>query len=208
MRMLTCALAGSLLVLCASATASEMPAYPDLVAKAKTDGLSVNYTDLRMAYAASGTADLTGAIVDKEVEPMIESAEAGDCDKALVLSDKVLNAAFVNILAHMVRSECFDRKGELANSAREDTIVSGLRDSILGSGDGRTEKSAFVVVSLDEEQFVLSTLGLNQGSGTQAIVRDGGHSYDLIAAADEKGAKSTIFFQVDAITAVEGKANR
>ena len=194
----------ALLLFSAPALASEDPTYSEMVAEAQNDGLSVNYTALREAYALTTGADLEGLSLNKQVEPMIESAQAGDCDKALGISDQVLKSAFVNILAHMVRSECFDKKGELAKSAREDTIVSGLKDSIFGSGDGRSEKSAYVIVSLDEEEFVLSSLGLN--GGTQALLHDGGHSYDLIQAADEKGLKSSVYFQIDAIEAAEDRA--
>lgn len=187
-----------------SASAATGPTYSELVAKAERDGLSINYTDLRLAYAASDGADLWGNTVNKDIEPMIKSAQAGDCDKALGYSDKVIKSEFIDILAHMVRSECFDSKGELALSAREDTIVAGLRDSIFGSGDGKSEKSAFVVVTLDEEEFVLSSLGLHESQ--QALLKSDGHSYDAIDASDEKGAKSTVFFQIDVITAAEQKA--
>lgn len=202
-------IAGHALALCLylvapfSAVAAAPESYDNLVAKAEEDGLSVDYTALRAAYAASDRDDPLGFSVDQNIGLMMKAMAAGDCDKALESSEKVLKASFINILAHLVRSECLSKQGELARAAREDTIVSGLRDSIFLSGDGASAKTAYVVVTLDEERFVLSARGLDETQ--QALIQDDGHSYDLIEGKSKDGTTKSVFFQIDAITAAEAR---
>jgi hypothetical protein len=183
--------------------AAALTSYDALVAKAEEDGLSVDYTVLRAAYAVSNHDDPLGFSVEQNIGEMMKAMIAGDCDKALESSEKVLKVSFINILAHLVRSECLSKQGELARAAREDTIVTGLRDSIFLSGDGISPKSAFVVVTLDEERFILSTKGLEETQ--QALVQDDGHSYDLVEGKSKDGTTKTVYFQIDAITAAEAR---
>ncbi len=186
-----------------SSVAAPHESYDALVAKAETDGLSVDYTALRVAYAASDRNDPLGFSMDRNIGVMMNAMNGGDCDKALENSERVLKASFINILAHLVRSECLNKRGELARAAREDTIIGGLRDSIFLSGDGDTKKTAFVVVTLDEERFVLLTKGLKETQ--QALIQDEGHSYDRVEGTSKDGTTKSLYFQIDAITAAEAK---
>ena len=186
-----------------SPAAAAPESYDALVAKAKDDGLSVDYTELRVAYASSDRDDPLGLSIDENIGQMMKAMTADDCGRALESSERVLKSSFINLLAHLVRSECLSKEGELARAAREDTIISGLRDSIFLSGDGTSAKTAFVVVTLDEERFVLSAKGLEETQ--QALIQDDGHSYDLIEGESKDGAKAAVYFQIDAITAAEAR---
>jgi hypothetical protein len=191
------------LVLPTASVAAAPASYDALVAKAQADGLSIDYTALRAAYAASNRDDPLGFSVDQNIGLMMKAVTAGDCNEALESSEKVLKVSFINILAHLVRSACLNKQGELAHAAREDTIISGLRDSIFLSGDGVSAKTAYVVVTLDEERFVLSAKGVQESQ--QALIEDDGHSYDLIEGKSKDGATRAIYFQIDAITAAEAR---
>ena len=186
-----------------SPVAAATESYDALVAKAEADGLSVDYTQLRVAYAASDRDDPLGLSIDQNISLMMKAMTADDCVRALESSDRVLKASFINLLAHLVRSECLNKQGELARAAREDTIISGLRDSIFLSGDGASAKTAFIVVTFDEERFVLSAKGLEETQ--QALLRDDGHSYDVVEGKSKDGAKTAVYFQIDAIAAAEAR---
>src|SRR5262245_7979967 len=81
-------------------SAAATPAsYDALVARAQADGLSVDYTVLRAAYAASDRDDPLGFSVDQNIGLMMKAMNARDCDKALESSEKVLKVSFINILA-------------------------------------------------------------------------------------------------------------
>jgi hypothetical protein len=186
------------------ACAADSSTYDQLVAKAESEGIGVDYTALRFAYAASDRNDPSGILFEEAVVPMLQAINDGDCAKALESSEKVLKVSFISVLPHLVRSECFAKQGELGRAAREDTIVHGLKDSIFESGDGASEKTALVVVTLDEERYVLSSRGLSETS--QVLVAADGHSYDVIKAVAKDGAASEVYFQIDAITAAETRA--
>jgi hypothetical protein len=185
-------------------SAADPSSYEQLVAKAESDGVGVDYTAMRLAYAAGGGNDPFGMALQDAVVPMLQAVNDGDCAKAVAESEKVLKVSFISMLPHLVRSECFNKQGELGRAAREDTIAHGLRDSIFESGDGLSQKTAFVVVTLDEERFVLSTRGLSETS--QALIEGNGHSYDVIKAAAKDGSAAEVTFQIDALLAAETRA--
>ncbi len=188
----------------AQAGANDAASYDELVAKAQSDGVGVDYTALRLAYAASDRNDPSGIFLEQAVIPMFEAVNNGDCDKALSESEKVLKVSFISLLPHLVRSECFSEQSELGRAAREDTIIHGLKDSIFASGDGLSQKTAIVVVTLDEEHFVLSSRGLTETS--QALVEGNGHSYDVIKGVAKDGSASQMTFQIDVLLAAETRA--
>jgi len=51
-----------------------------------------------------------------------------------------------------------------------------------------------VVVTLNEEGFVLHQLGVRQEQ--QSLVSDGGHEYDLVSGTDKTGQKTSVYFEV------------
>ena len=60
-----------------------------------------------------------------------------------------------------------------------------------------------MVVTLDEERFVLLAKGLHEAK--QALIQDEGHSYDLIDGKSKDGTTRSVYFQIDAITTAEAR---
>jgi hypothetical protein len=68
-------------------------------------------------------------------------------------------------------------------------------NAILKTGDGQSERSAYVVVTISEEYDVLYTQGLVFLS--QSLASEHGHVYDRIVARTDKGEEKTVYFQID-----------
>jgi hypothetical protein len=74
----------------------------------------------------------------------------------------------------------------------------------MASGDGKTPATAYRVVTLREEGFVMA--GSNAREEGQALVPDSGHMYDLLTGTNQKtGEKFSLYFQVDAPLASTAK---
>ncbi|HEY0652435.1 MAG TPA: DUF4919 domain-containing protein [Chryseosolibacter sp.] len=71
----------------------------------------------------------------------------------------------------------------------------GLMESILASGDGKTGKTAYFVISPRHEYHILDYLGLK--SAMQALRHEDGHSFDVQTTMDESGEKNEIYFNID-----------
>jgi hypothetical protein len=110
-------------------------------------------------------------------------------------SAESLKINYINFALHSVRSECLKEAGDVSGSDREAAIAKGLALSLLGTGDGKSLKTAYVVVTLGEERAVLANLGF--GEEQQSLLTDGGHQYDSISGRDKDGKMQTALFNVD-----------
>jgi hypothetical protein len=184
-----------------SVAASAEPAaktYEQLVAQAESGDPATDFTALRMAYAQSADYDGYGMASDGQRQAFIDAANAEDCPKAITFSEALLKADYTYPLVHLVRAVCFDKQGNAAHAQLEGAIFKGLTNSILASGDGKSTATAYVVVTMAEERFVLMHFDLDEK--LQALVTEGGHNYDRIDGVNEKtGAKESLYFNVDAM---------
>jgi hypothetical protein len=168
--------------------------YRQLVERAKAGDPALDYTALRMAYAASPGYQPYGHPPGRD--EMIAAANAGDYASALADAEKVLTAKFVDIDAHAVSAMADRALNRPEAAAREQALTRGLLRSIASSGDGRTPTTAYVVISVDEEYALLRALDLKPGE--QALINAQGHSYDkLDAVSRQTGQTQTLYFNID-----------
>jgi hypothetical protein len=180
--------------------AANAPSYPTLLAKVKAGDTKIDYTALRLSYAVSDGYDGYAMASGDAKNAMIATFNRGDCKKALVHALAVIEAVYIDVDAHTVASRCYGKARDAAKSSFHGAVVSGLEASILASGDGKSEKTAFVAVLIDEEYNVLRLKKLRRAS--QKIVKGkDGRAYDVMQATDASGGKVTLYFQIDAILA-------
>jgi hypothetical protein len=175
-------------------TAPSAALYARLVEKARNGDADTNYTALRLSYAQTDGYDPYSASTSALFEDTWHALKVQDCTTALAKSTELLKIDFTRIMIHAMRSDCFDRLGDKANASRELMIGRGLAASLLGSGDGKSQATAFIVVTLNEEGFVLRGLGVTQAG--QSLVTQNGHEYDEIDGTDKTGQKVSVFFEV------------
>jgi hypothetical protein len=168
--------------------------YAKLVEKARNGDADTNYTALRLSYVQSDGYDPYSTSTRPLFEDTWQALSAKDCAGAIAKSNELLRIDFTRIVIHAVRSDCFDQLGDSANASRELAIGRGLAASLLSSGDGKSPSTAYVVVTLNEEGFVLHQLGVRQEQ--QSLVNDSGHEYDLISGTDKAGNRTNIYFEV------------
>ncbi len=177
------------------------PTYDELVARAKAGDANVDYLALRNAYAESPSYDPYGSKVGALQGEMFDAYRRADCAAVLAKAESILAVDFVHVEAHLLAGLC---QGKLRNEEamrRERQIARGLIDSILQSGDGKSEASAFVVIQVAEEYSMLRLLGLRPSS--QALIHAQGHSYDRFETkSNDTGQQVVVFFNVDRPLAV------
>jgi len=127
---------------------------------------------------------------------MIIALNAKEFAKAIEQADVVLANEYVNIDAHVVESAANRELGAMEKADFHRAVWHGLIDSILKSGDGKSPKTAWVVISVHEEYVVLQVLGFTLSQ--QSLLHQGGHSYDEMKAKnDQDGSEQTFYFNVD-----------
>ena len=195
------ALALSLVTVSAAAAAATQDAegrYQALLAAAKASAPNADWGQLRLAFA-----DRPGFKVFSQSaarRQMLQAANAGNCAEALQSARAVIAEAYVDADAHLVAAYCEDAAGSPVRAKLDRDIGAGLLESIK-TGDGLSPATAFTVIDVAEEYALTRALGLSIAS--QDLVQQGGHSYDVLQATDDKGQRATYYFLVDRVLAAE-----
>ena len=91
---------------------------------------------------------------------MKKAFTAGDCPAAMAHAKEIFEVNLVQIDAHFVTAVCQRKAGNEEEARREHAMLMGLVKSVLGSGDGKSPETAFVVIAIEEEYSVLATFSL------------------------------------------------
>ena len=167
-------------------------AYADLVAKVKAGDKSVDFKELRLAYADSKG----GADTDSQKKAMMSALNSKKYDEALKNGDIVLASDYVDMDAHFAEYIAYRELKNEEQAEFHKRILQGLLDSITHSGDGKTEKTAFQVIQVHEEYVLLKFMGLMPSK--QSLSEKDGHSYDIMEAVNPKSnEKVTLYFNID-----------
>ena len=182
--------------------------YEKLLEQARRGDSGLDFTALRMAWAARQTelAQLNAA--DPDLRKKMFAALHEDRWAAVIeLGNQVLAQNYLDIDAHMFVAFACEKSHQPEKAAPHRTMADGLMHSILASGDGRSFATAFVVVSVDEEYAVLRHYRL--ASQKQDLVTDNGHSYDVLTAQPHDSQdEATVYFNIDKVVAIESAALR
>lgn len=127
----------------------------------------------------------------------MQQMNAGDTDAAMKSAKDIQSHNMAEPEGHLLALVAYQKLGDQKGAAFEHAVVKAYLDSILASGDGKSAKSAFVVVSVDEEYFYLNIL---MGIGLpeqQSLSTVDGHSFDVLKVKDRGGNEQEIWFNVD-----------
>jgi hypothetical protein len=178
------------------AAAQEKPGqeYEALLARVKKSDPKVDFTRLRLAYTKSPGYDPYGS--DPDLRKGIRTALAKkEFAKVVELAGKALRANYLDIETHLAAHRAYKALKDEEKSRNHRYVLDGLIKSILKSGDGKSPKTAFVVISTDEEYVVLGVLGIRRTS--QALVGAAGQKYDrLEGVREETNEEVTLYFNV------------
>ena len=159
-------------------------------------GTSTDYFTLRMAYTKTrkwSPYDTEISQKHKEINSLISFAEY---DAALKISESILDENFVEIKTQLINGYLYKLLGDTVRSVLNYKIYEELLKSIYTSGDGKSAKTAFIVISTDEEYVFLKRFNL-QFAG-QSLLSEDGHSFDLLKAIDQKTKEEfDIYFNID-----------
>jgi hypothetical protein len=169
--------------------------YTTLVKRANGGDLSLDFRALRLACLKAEQCDPAG-----ETEDIVAARRSMDREefaKAAKACEKVIVRGFVNIEAHEICAQAYKELHQPGKAQFHHNVASALIRSILASGDGKSEKTAFEVIAVREEYIVMMVLGLPLGS--QSVVPGKQHSFDVLERTDPKtGQTIRVYFNIDA----------
>lgn len=171
------------------------PSYESLLEKVKKSDPAADFTALRLAYADNPPKGSEDTDPDTS-KAMFAAFRDNKYDKAIEYAQKILKGNFVDMNAHLVLAAAYKGKDDPDKEKFHRYVAEGLIKSILKSGDGKSQETAFVVISTGEEYVILRVFGLMPGS--QSLLSANGHHYDRLDAVDPKtNQKVTLYFNID-----------
>jgi hypothetical protein len=169
--------------------------YATLLARVKGGDTKIDFQQMRLAYMDSPEYQ-AAKDTDAESKAMIAAINAKDFPAAIKNADVVLANDYVDMDAHFVEYIANRELHHDPGAAFHKSVFDGLLKSITGSADGKTEQTAYVVISTHEEYVLLRVFGLVPEK--QSLSHSGHHSYDVLEAKDPNTDQTiTLFFNVD-----------
>ena len=192
-------------------------AYADLIRRAEA-GEKIDFSRLRAEYPYTENWDFYGNKTNGLVTEALASQKGKDCAAALDQAEQVIRLDFTWSQAHKLKSECLEDT-DRAKSRIESAIADGLEDSLMDSGDGDSEKTAFVVSSMHEEMRALAKRYIQLRTRTNQVRGSDGHYYDQVQGISIRSgfvgpygqsgitaSAKTVFFNVDSF--VKGRESK
>lgn len=155
--------------------------FADLSRRAEAGDKKVDYTALRAAYVYSESWDFYNIRLPELMLQAFAAQKGGDCTTALADADQVLKSNFTVSEAHQLRADCLE-DNDRAHARIESGIADGLKDSVLDSGDGENEKTAYVINTMDEENLALIHRHFQIKARQTEVRGQDGRYYDVIQA--------------------------
>jgi hypothetical protein len=178
------------------ATTQEQPSdYASLLARVKSGDLTIDFKQLRFSWIDSPERH-KAKDTNEEKEKMFVALNSKDFKNVIKNGDVVLEQEFVDMDTHFAEFIAYRELQDKPKADFHQAVFAALLRSITDNGDGKSTKTAYVVISVHEEYVVLRTMGLQPGK--QSVANENGHSYDrLETRSRETGATVVVYFNVD-----------
>jgi hypothetical protein len=175
--------------------------YDDLTARAAAGDRTVDFGALRAAYPFTSQWDAFGMSINPLMEQASAAAKGKDCATALEKVDEVLKIDYTVIAAHRVRSDCLKGDG----SRLESRIADALMDSLKRGGNGKSEATAYPVMSLHEEKDLLSEKHIVLKTRDTEVRGSNGRFYDVVHGISLWNGVRTLDVYFDVTTEVNAR---
>jgi hypothetical protein len=177
-----------------SAPTPTTSAYHDILARLQAKDTSIDFTALRLAYAASPDYAPYGSDADDHRDSLNAALERRDYRRVIVEADSALGIDYLDIRTHVLRAYASEQLGDSAGAAWDRLIAARLAQSIIQSGAG-TVDSPYVVISVAEEYALL---GMNHyQSGMQSLSKCGTRPCDILETTHrDTQEKRTFHFDI------------
>jgi len=182
--------------------------YAVLTRRAVEGDPSVDFTALRLAYPYTDQWDPFGNKTAALMDQAAAASRGRDCTTALTKLDEVLKIDFTIDAAHALRGDCLAETGDAPAAKVESAIADALIHSLMNSGDGNAERTAYVVMTEREEMDVLANRHLVLKIRQTEVRGSDGRFYDEVEAtsAGDGAAVKTVYFDVSSF--VSGRKSR
>lgn len=172
--------------------------YSEYVKKLESGNTDIDYQDFRFSFMKSKQFKIASRKlkdISQLKNAMYEQMDQLNYDGIISLAKQILSIDYTNMMAHKILSQTYDMMEDADNSQKYDAIGMGLLKSIIQNGDGKSCETAWPVIQVSEEYFILEMLGVEV---KQQSIISGKGLCDRMDVTDE-GVPATYYFDVSKI---------
>ena len=137
-------------------------AYSDVVRTLEAGETKINYRQFRESFLASEQFRARGARaaeLDSARKRMHEMMKVSNYPEIIEAAKTIASIDYTDMEAHKILQQTYKILGDAPNQKKHHDIEFGLLNSIVKSGDGKTCQTAWPVIQVTEEYFILEMLG-------------------------------------------------
>jgi len=177
---------------------SQLPpdlAYEILLEQVKQSDPNFDFTELRWTFAQTANYDPYNFDDSGLEDSMYDAYNNQEYELAIELANQMLEKNYLLPDLHFIVLQSYQELGDQENADFHNYFLRGLVTSIAKSGDGRSPETAFIVIQIEEEYFMLNILGLQDIE--QTFTEINGIPYDIFNGVDENtNNPATIYFDI------------
>ncbi len=172
--------------------------YSEYVKNIESGNKDIDYQDFRFNFIKSEQfriASQKSKDINLLKNEMYEQMDSLNYEKIISLAKQILSIDYTNMMAHKILSQTYDMVDDTENAEKYEAIEMGLLKSIIQNGDGKSCATAWPVIQISEEYFILDMLGVKL-ERQSIISRDG--LCDKMEVTDD-GKAAIYYFNVSKV---------
>jgi hypothetical protein len=173
--------------------------YSEFVKQLEAGKTDINYTEFRESFIESEqfkVASKEKKEFDRLEKAMYTEMNKSNYQEVIKITKAMLSIDYTSMLAHKILRQTYKIIGDTLNAKKYKTIQFGLLRSITDNGNGQTCKTAWHVIQVSEEYFILQMLGAELQR--QSIDNSNGLC-DKMEVKTEEGEEKTYYFETSKV---------
>jgi hypothetical protein len=172
--------------------------YSKLVRKLEAGQTNINYQEFRESFLESEQFKALGKqksdleTLRKTMHELMKKSKYGE---TIDVAKKMLSIDYTDMEAHKILQQTYKILGDASNQKKYHDIEFGLLNSIVKSGDGKTCRTAWPVIQVTEEYFILNMIGAKL---LQQSIDNSGGLCDKMEVQTERG-KQVYYFEISKV---------
>jgi hypothetical protein len=170
--------------------------YSEFVKALEAGETDINYKEFRESFLESEQfkiASNRSKEYDSLKKEMYSLMSKENFQEIISVTKKMLSINYTSMIAHKILRQTYQITGDTANAVKYKTIQFGLLNSIVKNGDGKSCSTAWPVISVEEEYFILQMIG---ASLLKQSTDNKGGICDKMDVKTKEGDEKTYYFDV------------
>jgi len=172
--------------------------YSTFVQMLENGETDIDYQDFRFSFLESEQF----VIASKKTKEfsdltkrMYAEMDKSNYEEVISITKQMLSIDYTSMLAHKILRQTYEILKDTENAQKYKAIQFGLLRSIIDTGDGKTCETAWKVIQISEEYFILNMLDAKVLS--QSIYNKKGFCDKIVTLVE--GKKKTYYFEISKV---------